>query len=82
MHSVRVGACVLLYELNNSATYIKDYLLGRSDSFTDYLHDTPQLQVRHMCDNQGLVDQLSWLYNQERFHTIPDTADSDAYLAG
>ena len=31
----------------------------------------------HTCDNQGLVDQLNWLYKQERYHTIPDTADND-----
>ena len=33
--------------------------------------------MRHTCDNQGLVDQLCWLYKQERYHTIPDTADND-----
>ena len=33
--------------------------------------------MQHTCDNQGLVDQQSWLYKQERYHAIPDTADKD-----
>ena len=43
----------------------------------EFVHQTRRLRVRHTCDNQGLVDQQCWLYKQERFHTIPDTADND-----
>ena len=42
----------------------------------EFIQQTQSLQVRHTCDNQGLVDQLHWLYKQERYHTIPDTADN------
>ena len=42
----------------------------------EFIHQYQRLQVRHTCDNQGLVDQLRWLYKQERYHTIPDTADN------
>ena len=43
----------------------------------EFIHQTQRLQVWHTCDNQGLVDQLCWLYKQERYHTIPDTADNN-----
>ena len=43
----------------------------------EFIQQTQGLQVRHRCDNQGLVDQLCLLYKQERFHIIPDTADND-----
>ena len=43
----------------------------------EFIQQTQRLQVRHTCDNRGLVDQLSWLYKQERYHTIPDTEDND-----
>ena len=36
--------------------------------------------MQHTCDNQGLVDKLRWLYKQEQYHTIPDTADNDFTL--
>ena len=47
LHSIRVGACVLLYELNKSAAFIKDRLRWRSDSFMDYLRDTPRIAALH-----------------------------------
>ena len=47
LHSIRVGACVLLYELNKSAAFIKDRLRWRSDSFMDYLRDTPRIATLH-----------------------------------
>ena len=43
----------------------------------EFIQQTQRIRVRHTCDNQGLVDQLSWFYKQERYHTIPDTADND-----
>ena len=43
----------------------------------EFIHQHRRLRVRHTCDNQGLVDQLCWMYKQERYHTIPDTADND-----
>ena len=43
----------------------------------EFIQQTQSLRVRHTCDNQGLVDQLSQMYKQERYHTIPDTADND-----
>ena len=43
----------------------------------EFIHQHRRLRVRHTCDNQGFVDQLCWMYKQERFHTIPDTADND-----
>ena len=45
---------------------------GRSDANTAF-----RAEVRHKCDNQGLVDQLRWFYKHERYHTFPDTADND-----
>ena len=43
----------------------------------EFINQHQRLRVRHTCDNQGLVDQLCWMYKQERYHTIPDTADND-----
>ena len=43
----------------------------------EFVHQHRRLRVRHTCDNQGLYDQLCWMYKQERYHTIPDTADND-----
>ena len=43
----------------------------------EFIHQHQRLRVRHTCDNQGLVDQLCWMYKQERYHTIPDTVDND-----
>ena len=43
----------------------------------EFIHQHQRLRVRHTYNNQGLVDQLRWMYKQERYHTIPDTADND-----
>ena len=43
----------------------------------EFIHQHQRLRVRHTCDNQGLVDQLRWVYKQERYHTIPDAVDND-----
>ena len=47
LHSIQVGACVLLYEMGKSATRIKDRLCWKSDSFIDYLRDTPRIAAQH-----------------------------------
>ena len=39
-HSLRIGACVLLYEKEKSVLFIKDGLGWKSDTFMDYLRDT------------------------------------------
>ena len=49
--------------------------IGRVTS--EFIHQHQRLRVRHTCDNQGFVDQLRWMYKQERYHTIPDMADND-----
>ena len=43
----------------------------------EFIRQNQRLRVRHTFDNQGLVDQLRLLNKQERYHTIPDTADND-----
>ena len=43
----------------------------------EFIQQTESLGVRHTCDKEGLVNQLSRLYKQEQYHTIPDTADND-----
>ena len=39
----------------------------------EFIQQTRRLRVRHTCDNQGLVDQLCWLYKQEQYHTQNQT---------
>ena len=46
----------------------------------EFIQQTQRIRVRHACDNQGLVDQLSWIYKQEHYHTISDTADNDLMI--
>ena len=43
----------------------------------EFIPKNQSFRVQHTCDNQGLVDQLNRFYKQERYHTIPDTADND-----
>ena len=49
LRSIRVGACVLLYKLGKSATFIKDRLRWRSDSFMDFLRDTPCIATLYVA---------------------------------
>ena len=46
-HSLRIGACVLLYEKGKSAVFIKDRLRWKSDTFMDYLRDTTIVARQH-----------------------------------
>ena len=46
-HSLRIGACVLLYEKGKSAVFIKDRLRWKSDTFMDYLRDTTSVARQH-----------------------------------
>ena len=46
-HSLRVGACVLLHSSGADALTIKFRLRWRSDSFMEYLRNTPQLAAIH-----------------------------------
>ncbi len=46
-HSLRIGACVLLYEKGKSAVFIKDRLRWKSDTFMDYLRDTAIVARQH-----------------------------------
>jgi len=45
--SLRIGACGLLYEKGKSAAFIKDRLHWKSDTFMDYLRDTPIVAKQH-----------------------------------
>ena len=45
--SLRIGACVLLYEKGKSAVFIKDCLHWKSDTFMDYLRDTTIVARQH-----------------------------------
>lgn len=47
LHSIRVGACVLLHEMGKTATFIKDCLRWRSENFMDYLRNTPRIAAQH-----------------------------------
>ena len=47
VHSIRIGACVLLHELGHSAVFIKNRLHWKSDTFMDYLRDTVTLARKH-----------------------------------
>ena len=46
-HSIRIYACVLLHENGHSGVFIKDRLRWRSDTYMDYLRDTPRLARQH-----------------------------------
>ena len=46
-HSLRVGACVLLHSSGADALTIKFRLRWRSDSFMEYLRNTPKLAAMH-----------------------------------
>ena len=46
-HSLRVGACVLLHSSGAEALTIKFRLRWRSDSFMEYLRNTPKLAAMH-----------------------------------
>jgi len=46
-HSVRVGACVLLHSSGADSLTIKFRLRWRSDSFMEYLRNTPKLAALH-----------------------------------
>ena len=46
-HSVRVGACVLLHSSGADSLTIKFRLRWRSDSFMEYLRNTPRLAALH-----------------------------------
>ena len=47
-HSIRVGACVVLHEEDETAETIKFRLRWRSDTFMMYLRNTFKLAARHM----------------------------------
>jgi uncharacterized cupredoxin-like copper-binding protein len=52
-HSIRIGACMILFAANHDAAHIKHRLRWKSDSFMSYLRDVPQLalnQVRAVND--------------------------------
>jgi len=46
-HSIRVGACVLLHSAQQDPLTIKFRLRWRSDSFMEYLRNTPRLAALH-----------------------------------
>ena len=46
-HSFRVGAYVLLREVGRTATFIKDQLHWKSESFMEYLRDAARLTKQH-----------------------------------
>ena len=46
-HLIRICACVLLHERGHSGVFIKDRLRWRSDTYMDYLRDTPRLARQH-----------------------------------
>lgn len=46
-HSIRICACVLLHEQGHSGVFIKNRLRWRSDTYMDYLRDTPRLARQH-----------------------------------
>ena len=46
-HSLRIGACVLLYQQEKSVVFIRDRLRWKSDTFMDYLRDTPIVAMLH-----------------------------------
>ena len=46
----------------------------------EFIQHSQRIGVRHTCDNQGLVEQLSQFAKHTRYHTFPDTADNDLTL--
>ena len=46
-HSIRVSACVLLHETNQTPDFIKARLRWRSDAYLMYLRNTPKLALLH-----------------------------------
>ena len=41
-HSVRIGACILLYEQGKSTVFIKHRLRWKPDTFMDYIYAIQQ----------------------------------------
>ena len=46
-HSLRMGACVLLHETNQTPDFIRARLRWRSDTYLMYLRNTPKLAKLH-----------------------------------
>ncbi len=46
-HSIKVGACVLLHETNQSPDFMKACLCWRSDAYLMYLRNTEKLAMLH-----------------------------------
>jgi hypothetical protein len=59
-HSIRIGACMILFAANHdAAAQIKHQLCWKSDSFMAYLRDVPQLALNQVCAvNEANVDSF------------------------
>lgn len=58
-HSLRVGACTLLYARGNHPIVIKNLLRWRSDAFMDYLRNLGVTALNHVAD----VDAIDMIPN-------------------
>lgn len=47
LHSIRIGACVLLHSVNPNALFIKSRLRWRSDKFENCIRHVPALAAQH-----------------------------------
>ena len=54
-HSLRVGACVLLFNLGKSPDFIKKRLRWRSNAYADYLRNVIQLAKDHTAAICGAI---------------------------
>eukprot|EP00957_Ditylum_brightwellii_P089567 6821607-Ditylum_brightwellii.AAC.1 len=57
-HSIRVGACVLLYSSWKDGEFIKLRLRWKSDTFILYLRSTTLLAGQHCKAVEGLIDSV------------------------
>ena len=57
-HSIRVGACVLLYSSGKDGEFIKLRLRWKSDTFRLYLKNTTLLAGQHCEAVEGLIDSV------------------------
>jgi hypothetical protein len=57
-HSIRVGACVLLYSSGKDGEFIKLRLRWKSDTFTLYLRNTTLRAGQHCRAVESLIDSV------------------------
>jgi hypothetical protein len=59
-HSLRVGACVILWSHGRSGEFIQRALRWRGDSWKDYVREVPQHAEAHNASINAMMDTPVW----------------------